>query len=478
VQSDGPTEQRIGVVESGSDPAFRPKGLFRLSWPLFVVSLLALATTLVDTIILSAYSEDLNATVAVANQILGVVYDIGTLLSIGVLVLTAQHLGRGSRAGAHRVAASAIAGSTALGAVLAAGLLALGPLLVAWVNTPGELRTDAYLYIAVVGVAMVFNGYVVAATAVLRAFGRTGIILTLGIVANVAYLLLQYGLIFGAFGLPELGVLGAALSTFVVRGSAVLLLAWVLRRYLGITWRDVPAFRALRTELRALTRIAWPSTAENVAFNVVQLVLLSLIAVLGVSAILTRSYTLTLTGFVAVLVLALAQGNETIVGWAKGAEDNEGARRQALRTAVIAATAATALAVLSWLGADLLLALFSASDEVVAGVRSLLLISIVTQPFTAATTVFFSSLRSVGDVVAPVLYTFGTTVLIGLPLAVVLVRVADVGVVGLWLALLAAEVVKAIAVTTRWVRMGWASRHLIGARDDDITDGEPSPARS
>ncbi|WP_454299646.1 hypothetical protein [Salana multivorans] len=74
---------------------FRRIGLLRLTWPLLVVTLLTLLAALGNVVILSAASPELNAAVATANQILGVLYDISVLFSIGGLVVISQLLGAG-----------------------------------------------------------------------------------------------------------------------------------------------------------------------------------------------------------------------------------------------------------------------------------------------------------------------------------------------------------------------------------------------
>ena len=71
------------------------KSLMRLSWPLLVVTVLTLLAALGNVIVLSIASPELNAAVATANQMLGVVYDVSVLFSIGALVVVAQQLGAG-----------------------------------------------------------------------------------------------------------------------------------------------------------------------------------------------------------------------------------------------------------------------------------------------------------------------------------------------------------------------------------------------
>ncbi|MEW2444508.1 MATE family efflux transporter [Micromonospora marina] len=474
---------------TGDDPAaattYRRKGLLRLSWPLLLVSFLALATSFVDTILLSAHSEQLNAAVSIANQILGVGYDLSTLLSIGALVLVAQYLGKGDLDSARRSSAVAVVGNTAVGALIALVLVILAPLLVDAVNTPAEIRRDTVLYVWTVGAAMIFNSYLVAATAVLRAYGHTVEILVLGILANIAYLFLEYGLLFGAFGLPKLDVLGAALSTVIVRILGVLLVTWVIRRRLGFSVLRLPA-RAWRRPVRTLLRLSTPSVGENIAYDLAQLGVVATVALLGVSAVLGRSYALTLSGFVTIVVLALAQGNEILIGYDKGADDHTTARRRALRNAGWAALWSTAAAIALWAATDPLLALFSANADVVNTVRILMLIGILAQPCQAVATILFGSLRSAGDVNIPVAISIGTTALIMVPLSALLVPppgtlplpTLDLGVAGVWIALLAAEATKAVLFTHRWRRHAWTRHRLVDDTPGDATGAGPARSRS
>jgi hypothetical protein len=157
---------------------------------------------------------------------------------------------------------------------------------------------------------------------------------------------------------------------------------------------------------------------------------------------------------VAVVVLALAQGHETMIGWDKGGGSVAVARRRT-RVAWATALAATGISVMLWLAAPVLTGMFSASAEVAAQVGVLLGVAIAAAPLQAVGTIVFSSLRSVGDVTVPVLVSVGTTFLVTLPLSAMLVPdepvgplpAAGLGVVGVFIALLVAEAARAL---------GWA----------------------
>ncbi|SDR83529.1 Na+-driven multidrug efflux pump [Paraoerskovia marina] len=450
-----------GVDVAQEEPAapadgeqFRRSGLFRLSWPLLLVSLLTLLSGVADTVILSLASPELNAAVATANQILGIPYDLTVLFSIGALVVISQMLGAGRYGAARRATVVALRATTVLGIAIAAAVALLGPVVVSAINTPPELVDETLAYLWTVAGALAFNAFIVVATAVLRAYGRTVSILVLGLLVNVAYLALQVLFVL----VLDMGAAGAALSTLLVRGVGVLVIAWLVRRRTGIHLASsVPRDSTTGGVLRML-RLSVPTVLENGLFNVAVLGIVALINTLGSDAINARSYVLTLTALVTGVVGALAQGNETIVGWDKGDRSIEHARRTTLRSVVTAALVAALLAAALWSVAGPVLSIFGANDVVVTEATGLLALSIVLLPLSATSIVLFSALRSTGDVVAPMAYSLGATFVVLLPVSWLLIDGLGLGLAGAWWALIAAEACKAGALGLRWMRGQWADR--------------------
>lgn len=450
-EADAPAE--VGTPTLAQGASFARKGLLRLSWPLLVVTVLTLAATLGNVVLLSVSSPELNASVATANQLLGVLYDISVLFSLGALVVVAQHLGAGRIASAQRASIVALRASTVLGVAMALLVALLAAPMVRVINTPQDIADNAVSYLLVVAAGMAFNAYIVAATAVLRAFGHTPALLVLAIVVNVLDVVLL-----GTFLLVlELGVVGAALPTLLVRGLGALLLAWLVRRHTGVGLATrVPGRRSDGpTGALLMARLSVPSVLENAAYNVAIVVVLASLNVFGTDTINARSYVLTLTALVTGVILALAQGNETIVGWDVGEGTRAHARRLTLRTAAWTAVAAGLLTLLLWLGADAALAVFGAGDDVVSLARDGLLISALLLPLSAITAVVYGALRSAGDVVVPMVYSVATSLVVLLPVAWLLVARLDLGLAGYFWALVAAELVKAMLLVARWSRGTW-----------------------
>ncbi len=446
---------------------FKRKNLFQLTWPLFLFALLSLGTTLADAILISQYSEDLNAAVSVANQILGVAYDLSALFSVGTVVLVAQRLGRNETEQAERIATLGIVANTLFSVLIAIAVVAAGPTLIGWVNTPAEVVSDALIYINVIAFAMAFNGFMVAAGAVLRSYGHTIEILVLGILANVLYLFLEYALIFGAFGFPELGVWGAALSTLIVRVSGVVLLIFVLRWRLKFSWSlRFDLHRTWRGALR-IFRLSFPSVGDNIAYNSYQLIMLSFIAAIGKDAVNTRSWVLNITAFLAMLSLVISQGNEVLIGYDRGAGDNQKARKRGLYTAISTSIVVMLLAGLAYFFSDALMGLFMREENawILSTAREVFLIGIILAPLGVITTILFNALKAVGDVNWPAGLSLAGTWVIGLPTAYLLVVRMELGLPGLWYTMLITELFKASVMFIRWQRMRWIQYHVM----DDAT---------
>jgi len=427
------------------------KTLLRLSVPMLLNSALGLVTTLLDAVIISRFSKDAAGAVSIANQILTVAYDLSLLVGVGALVLITHALGRGDGREARDNAALALLANAALGAAIGVLLWFGAPALVHMLGTPELLRADAVRYVRIIAWAMPFHAFLMAGMACLRGFAQMRTILLLGLVAFPAYALLSWMLVLGPGPLPALGVQGSALATLVIRVASAGVLAVVLVRSLDLQWPRLGARAAAL--LRRMSALAAPSVLDNVSYGFYQLVLVSFIAGLGVTAVVSRFYTLALSAFLVVVVMAISQANEVLVGYRVGAGRSADLRQRAWQSGAVSALLATALGVLMWWASAPLTSLFSSDAEVHRQVRELLFLTIFIQPLTGLNTVLFHSLRVTGDVLPPVLFSQLAMWGVAAPLAWLLSVQLALGLPGLWYAFIAEETLKTLYMAWRWSRL-------------------------
>jgi Na+-driven multidrug efflux pump len=301
---------------------------------------------------------------------------------------------------------------------------------------------------------MVFNGFMVASIACLRGFGRSRTVLVMGVFAAMFYIAAEYTLILGWGSVPALGVLGSALGTLSMRVVAAAALAVAVISLLGLRlhFRSALASRKLLGRLFALS---FPSVSENIAYSFYQLILLSFAAGFGVVAVLARAYVLIAATFLTLVIMAVSQGNEVLVGYQRGAGATHATYHQALRSALVAALAAGGLAALIYLGSDVFIGLFTHDPAVLALGGQLLLLTVFLKPGYAINAILYNSLKAVGDVRWPVMVSLGVTWGFSLPLAWLLCVHLEQGVPGIWYALIAEECVKALLMYLRWQSRGW-----------------------
>ena len=275
----------------------------------------------------------------------------------------------------------------------------------------------------------------------------------MGIIANVVYLFFEYALIYGRFGFPELGVYGAALSNLIVRLASIGFLLWVLKRKLDISLIATPI--GFFKKVKQITKISYPSVSQNMCYNLYQLTMVSFIAVLGTTEVNTRSWALSIGALSSTVAMVISQGNEVLVGYDKGSQDNETARKRANKTAITAGIVNSGFAFVIYLNADLLIGIFTKDAAITAAITSLLFYTIILTFFTTVNTVLLNSLKAVGDVNRPVLFNLGITFAIALPLGYIAVTQLDLGVKGLWYVYLIEEGLKALIMFTLWQSKKW-----------------------
>ena len=177
--------------------------------------------------------------------------------------------------------------------------------------------------------------------AALRAAGDTRTPLAIGALTNVVNVVLVYGLVFGLFGMPQLGVTGAAIANgvaFAVGALAFVLLWWRGKLVLGAgasgSWE--------RARVRRILDIGYPAGLEQLVWQVGFLVFLWIVSLYGTAPYAAYGIGVTILAFSFLVGFGFSIAASTLVGQKLGANDPAGATRsgwRALRLALIAQSA-------------------------------------------------------------------------------------------------------------------------------------------
>jgi MATE family multidrug resistance protein len=432
----------------------------RLALPIVLVQLGLMLMGVVDAAMVGRVSAGALAAVALGNlywfQV--VVIGQGTLMALDPVV--AQAVGAGD--------SPAIARALQRGILLAVILAAtFTPLLIPgeWIldalgQPPGVVPTAAAYVRACIPGVLPFLLFVVLRQT-LQAFQLVRPIVVTVFVANLVNVALDWVLVFGKWGAPALGAVGAGYASSICRWLMFALLVVACRRTLGPflrsmgreTWSLLPLVRMVAVGLPIGIQL-W---IEFAAFGAGLL----LIGLLGAVPLAGHQIALMIAATTYMVPLGLSAAAAVLVGHAIGRGDSEGARREA--SAALACgmgfMALTAVVLLSVPAA--LARLFTGDPAVIAIATVLIPIAGVFQVFDGIQGVSSGILRGAGDTRVPMLLNLAGYAVAGLPFGAWLCFSRDWGAAGIWWGFVTALIAVAIALGWRvHLRLGGELRRL------------------
>jgi putative MATE family efflux protein len=261
------------------------KAIFQLAWPTIVAGLLENIATTVDLIMVGRLGAAEVASVGLCGMIYWVLSALAIGLSVSAMAVVARSAGGGARDEASRALGQTITLAIATSVVVAAVTILLAPHIFTLFGVEPDVGALSVRYIRILSLGMVFFGIGQVASGALRGAGDTRTPMFVGFMANIIHILVNYVLIFGKFGLPALGVSGAAIGTvasFAVTSGMYLFLFFGRRLALTLTRQDF-AWDANR--LRQATRLGLPAAAEQIVLQLGLLIYVKFIVDFGTVAL-------------------------------------------------------------------------------------------------------------------------------------------------------------------------------------------------
>jgi MATE family multidrug resistance protein len=283
--------------------------------------------------------------------------------------------------------------------------------------------------------------------------------LLIGVAGVIFNACLNYSLIFGAFGLPPLGLMGAGIGSAITQTMMFAGLAIVVslhprfRRYrlFGHFWRADWARYA--TVWRLGAPIAMTLALEVTIFNAA----VFLMGLVGTAALAAHAVAIQIASFTFMVPLGLSQAATVRVGLAFGRRDPAGIARAGWLAWALGVGFMTLTACLLWAMPRPIVGLFldtanPAEADVVNLAIAFLGIAALFQIVDGAQAVGAGMLRGLHDTKIPMLFAaFGYWV-VGLGVALWLGFHLHWGGVGIWIGLASGLAVVAVLMLARWLR--------------------------
>lgn len=247
------------------------------------------------------------------------------------------------------------------------------------------------------------------------------------IVSNLLNVALNYVLIYGAFGFPQLGLNGAAWATLISRVAMALLMIWMIRKHLsGFRWQ----FDWHQT--KRMIKIGIPSGLQYVfevgAFATAAI----MVGWFSAEALAAHQIAINLAAITYMCATGIASASTIRVGNQMGLKDIRNLRIAGYTSFATVAIFMTMAALMFIIFRESLTALYVKDVQVQVVASGLLIIAAAFQISDGLQAVGLGVLRGLTDVKVPTLITFVAYWLLAIPGGYVLGFVFDLGVNGVW----------------------------------------------
>jgi len=404
------------------------------------------------------YGRAALAGVSLANNVYMFVLTLFTAIGTGSTALVARSIGAGDHQAADRV----VVQSLICGGLLAITVMLVGVLFPDYalrlMGAEDEAREYGATYLRIISWASVPLFCMELLSGCLRGAGDTRTPMCINSGVNMVNVILNYLLIYGKFGFPEMGVAGAALATSISRvAGAAAMFSLLISRRLKLTLgrvRDVAVDVPL---IRRILNIGVPAAVEIGLMRGAQLAFARLVATLGTTAVAAHTIALNCESISFMPGFGIGVAGAAMVAQSVGAGRFKLAERFGRESLKIALLCMSALGVVLFTVPKVLAGVFIQDPEVIALSAVCLRIVAVSQPALATTMTMSNILRTVGDTRRMLFITMAGFWLIRLPISYVLVMLAGVGLAGAWIGMIADLFFRGVTTFLRFRSGSWKS---------------------
>ena len=434
--------------------------LLALGLPLIGSHLAQIAIVVTDSLMLGWYSVEALAAITLASSAAFVLFIVGSGFAFAVLPMVAAAVAEGYETQVRRVTRMGMWISALYGGLIMPPLIWSEPILLAIGQEP-EIAELAAQYLRIFSIGMVPSLLVMVLKNYLAALERTQIVLWVTIAAAALNVLVNYALIFGNLGAPELGIRGAAIASVVLQ---IFTLVTICIYTIKVTPEHAMFQRLWRPDPEAFKRVfrlGWPIGLTNLAESGLFSASAVMMGWLGAIPLAAHGIALQLAAITFMVHLGLSQAATVRAGHDLGHKDGRSLRDGAVVVTCMSVLFAGVAIAMYLTIPEFLLGLFldpldpDRPEIIIAGV-ALLAVAALFQLVDGAQVIALGLLRGLQDTQAPMIIATFSYWIIGMPASYVMGFWLGWGGIGVWMGLVVGLTCAAILLMARFWRQGVA----------------------
>lgn len=437
------------------------KYIFLLSLPIFVEQLLQLLVGNIDQIMISQYSHKSVVAIVNGNQVMTIIIIVLNMMSMAAAVIIPPQLSIGKKINVDRI--------STLSVTLIAGLGLFASIITLFFHTPifhlmkveKDVIDEASIYLSIVGGFAIVQGLYLALAAILRSHTLTKEVMFISIIMNILNIFGNAMLINGWLFFPQLGVMGAAISTAFSKTIGLILIYIELKRKTSVKLRLFFIRHNPLSTLKQILSIGFPAGIESLSYQLSQMCILGFINTLGNVDVVTKGYCSILANFCYIYAVSIAQAAQISVGYLLGVKKLKALSKRVWNTLLTAFCCCVGLAVIMFLNSDILLSMFNATNAIKTLGHMVLFIEIFLEFGRSSNIVMTRMLIAVGDAKTPMIFGLSGHWIVAVLFSYLLGIHFEMGLIGIWIAMAMDECTRGLIYVIVFKSKRWV-RHYIG----------------
>ncbi len=435
------------------DKAFYSR-VVAITLPILIQNIITNFVNLIDNVMVGQIGTEQMTGVAVVNQLI-FVFNICIFGGIsGPGIFTAQFYGKNDTKGVRdtfRFKFLIVLAMTAIGALLFT--FCRDPLISLFLHEGEEgldiAKTLEYgrRYITIITVQLLPFAVMQAYAGTLRETGNTIIPMYSGVTAVIINTCLNYLLIFGKFGFPELGVQGAAIATVIARFTECFIVMFATHvnkvKYAFI----VGAYKSMKipTELvKKIVRKGFPLMVNEMLWSMGTATLVQCYSVRGLEVVSAYNISSTVSNLFHCAFFAFGTTISIIVGQLLGAGELKRAKDESTKILALVVAICTVIGGVMLILAPAIPSVYNTQQSVKDLACEFLIISAVLMPIHSFTHGSYFTLRSGGKTGVTFMFDSGFMWALSIPCAFILSRFTPLAIIPIYLAVQGIDIIKCV----------------------------------
>ena len=278
----------------------------------------------------------------------------------GIVVLGAQYWGKKQVEPIRRVTTIGLLLAAAFSFLLAAAVYCFPRQTLSLLTNEAAVIEEGAKYLVIICFSYVIFAVTTTLLAALRSVETVRIGFVVNLTALVFNVVLNYGLIYGRLGMPELGVEGAAIATLIARiVEFVIVAGYVLFGDKKLRWRLKDLLHPDGTLFRDYLRVGLPLIVSNSLWGIAMSAQTAILGRMGEETIAANSIATTIFQVVTVVSYGSANASGVVIGKTVGEGDIPRVKAYTKTLQIIYLGIGLATGAVLWLCKDAIIALYS-----------------------------------------------------------------------------------------------------------------------